>query len=381
MIDPGTYTYYNTCWQADLNPPVFRPGEYSTDIVSGTAIGYLEAASQNDRPFFLGIAPIAPHSQAVFPTPSTYYFDPPVPAKRHEGLFLDAKVPRTSSFNPVQATDELVGAVIDKVTELGIADNTYIIYTSDNGFHIGQHRLQPGKTCMFEEDINVPFFVRGPDIPKNHTVKFATSHTDIAPTIFTLAQIPLRADFDGTPIPLTVSAMAQAAQSPMHDHVTIEYWGAGAGEGIFARNGPNGSFTSWPNNTYKAMRIISPKYDLFYSVWCTNEHELYDMKTDPYQTNNLYDISGSFYGHSIDQVTARLDALLMVLKSCKNKQCTQPWLTIHPGGQVHNLAEALENNFDNFYATQPRISFTKCELGYIPLSEGAMDVVPWHLGD
>lgn len=71
----------------------------------------------------------------------------------------------------------------------------------------------------------------------------------------------------------------------------------------------------------------------------------------------------------------------MVLKSCKNKQCTQPWLTIHPGGQVHNLAEALENNFDNFYATQPRISFTKCELGYIPLSEGAMDVVPWHLGD
>ena len=148
------------------------------------------------------------------------------------------------------------------------------------------------------------------------------------------------------------------------------------------------------------MRIVSPKYDLFYSVWCTNEHELYDMKvgslldqfdwpktdfissqTDPYQTINLYGTASQFQGHPIGQVTSRLDALLMILKTCKAEQCTTPWLTLHPGGQIRNLAEALDSTLDAFYGEEPKVSYTKCELGYIASSEGPMEVVPWHIGD
>jgi len=45
-------------------------------------------------------------------------------------------------------------------------DNTYIIYSSDNGYHIGQHRMAPGKKCVFEENINVPLIIRGPKVAK-----------------------------------------------------------------------------------------------------------------------------------------------------------------------------------------------------------------------
>jgi N-acetylglucosamine-6-sulfatase len=143
----------------------------------------------------------------------------------------------------LQAVDELVDVITDRLEQYNLTENTYIIYTSDNGFHMGQHRMQPGKSCAFEEDVNVPFFIRGPGIPKNHTVEFMTSHTDITPTLFQLAGIQPRDDFDGTPMPVTEWAMDMAKSSPLHDHVAIEYWGDAIGEGAFASTGPNGSYS------------------------------------------------------------------------------------------------------------------------------------------
>ncbi|KEF54620.1 uncharacterized protein A1O9_09062 [Exophiala aquamarina CBS 119918] len=367
-------------------------------------------ASKSNRPFFMGIAPNAPHTEAVI-GPNSLWFDVPKPAKRHENLFLDAKIPRGPSFNPeephgvswvkalpranqtvldyndafyvkrlqtLQAVDELVGALFDKLKILGMDKNTYVIYTSDNGFHMGQHRLKPGKQCAFEEDVNVPFLVSGPGVPKNHTVDFTTSHTDFSATILDLAQIPLREDFDGTPMPLTLPAMKKAAKSTMHDHVSIEYWGIGGEEGALYRGGISASHG---NNTYKGMRIVSPQYDLLYTVWCSHEHELYDMKTDPYQTKNLYGTSVKINGQSIPKVVERLDALLMVMKSCKGKQCTQPWLTLHPGGKVNNLAEALHTRLDSFYGKQVKVTFDECQPGYIISAEGPLDVIPFYVPD
>jgi hypothetical protein len=76
------------------------PGEYSTDIVANAAVGFLdEAIAASDRPFFIGVAPIAPHSETVT-NPRPAKFNPPVPAKRHEHLFQNVTVPRTPNFNP-----------------------------------------------------------------------------------------------------------------------------------------------------------------------------------------------------------------------------------------------------------------------------------------
>jgi arylsulfatase A-like enzyme len=153
-------------------------------------------------------------------------------------------------------------------------ENTYIIYTSDNGYHIGQHRLQPGKECGFEEDINVPLIIRGPKVPQNHVTEVVTTHTDLAPTILNLVggQFPSNASFDGAAIPITQQDML-AADTSRHEHVNVEFWGIAVGEG-----GKLGHDKIFGNNTYKALRIVSKSWNLYYSVWCTNEHELYDMK-------------------------------------------------------------------------------------------------------
>jgi arylsulfatase A-like enzyme len=105
------------------------------------------------------------------------------------------------------------------------------MYTTDNGFHIGQHRLPPGKTCAIEEDINIPFFVRGPGVEKGKTVSFPTTHTDIVPTLFELAGLPLSKEFDGEPIPVTSKMQEDAPQKS--EHVNVEFWGVGIFEGEY----------------------------------------------------------------------------------------------------------------------------------------------------
>lgn len=129
----------------------------------------------------------------------------------------------------LQGVDELVDTLVTRLERSSKLDNTYIIYTSDNGFHIGQHRLPPGKTCSFEEDIRVPLFVRGPDVPEGYVQDSVTTHIDLAPTIFDLAGIPARPDFDGTAIPMNPNFAG-----PRHEHVTVEYWGAAVIEGTFS---------------------------------------------------------------------------------------------------------------------------------------------------
>jgi N-acetylglucosamine-6-sulfatase len=117
--------------------------------------------------------------------------------------------------------------------------------------------------------VNIPFFIRGPGIPKGAVQNIPSSHTDIVPTLFKLAGIPLRDDFDGEPIPVTEEMLSTNEKS---EHVNIEFWGEYLVEGntFFGQS-------YFPNNTYKHVRVIGDDYDLAYAVWCTNEHELYDM--------------------------------------------------------------------------------------------------------
>lgn len=329
-------------------------GQHTADVLAEKALGFLDDAITGGRPFFLAIAPVSPHSN-VDPSDVESKHGPkmtePIPAERHKHLFQDVKVPRTENFNPdtvgwrppearrmkiltfvkpsgvnwisrlpkqnqsnvdyndhfyrsrlraLQTVDELVDDVVARLTESALLDNTYIIYTSDNGYHIGQHRLQPGKECGFEEDIRVPLFIRGPGVPANRIENAVTTHVDLVPTLFEIAGIEQREDFDGTPVPLI-----EDSKSTRHEHVNVEFWGVALPEGEFNTLGKatdqsdadldgvcreiyalhaNYGWILGPdnpavitNNTYKALRIIGDGYDLYYSVWCSNEHELYDL--------------------------------------------------------------------------------------------------------
>jgi arylsulfatase A-like enzyme len=125
----------------------------------------------------------------------------------------------------------MVDKIVKELESLDIMDNTYIIYTSDNGYHIGQHRLPPGKECGFEEDINVPLLIRGPGVPKGVVSNVMTSHTDLAPSIFRMAGIKPRPEFDGLAVPLTEDELKRATQRRA-EHVGIEFWGLAIDEGI-----------------------------------------------------------------------------------------------------------------------------------------------------
>jgi N-acetylglucosamine-6-sulfatase len=81
---------------------------------------------------------------------------------------------------------------------------------------------------------------------------------------------------------------------------------------------------------------------------------------------NAYKIAGRPFKHIVN----RLDALLLVLKSCKGWECIDPWAVLHPRGNIKTLKDALASDFDTFYHEQPKVSYSKCELGYIKDSEG-----------
>lgn len=127
----------------------------------------------------------------------------------------------------LQGVDEIVEQVVEQLEEAGILDDTYIVYSSDNGYHLGQHRLPPGKECGFDEDIRVPLFVRGPGVDADFIEKTVTTHIDLAPTFLKLAGVELRPDFDGTPIPV----QKDDVESKRHEHVAVEYWGIALAEG------------------------------------------------------------------------------------------------------------------------------------------------------
>lgn len=220
-------------------------------------------------------------------------------------MFQDAKVPREANFNPedpsgaswvkdlprlnqteiedgdawyrgrlqsLQAVDEMVDEVFKRLEEHDMLDDTYIIFTSDNGYHISQHRLPPGKSCGYEEDINVPLYIRGPGIPKDHVSEAVTAHIDLLPTFFKMAGISQREDFDGTPIPWSLDGSDEEIKI---EHANIEMWkNSYSINSVPARKR---EIESPGNNTYKSVRLIGQDYSLYYSVWCTNEHEMYDM--------------------------------------------------------------------------------------------------------
>ncbi|ORY55835.1 arylsulfatase precursor [Pseudomassariella vexata] len=408
LIDPQTYWYYNSSMSRNNETYRYLPGNYSTDVVASSALEFLDTAIAADSPFFVGVTPIGPHAE-MQPSASGV-FQLPTPADRHKDLFPNITAPRTASFNKLrsggasylsslpelnateieyidlfyrrriqslQSIDELVESVVTKLSaHPDVLANTYIIYTSDNGFHLGQHRLAPGKTCNIEEDINVPFVVRGPGVAKGATYNYSTTHTDIVPTLFQLANITLHDDFDGEPIPVTTELQQQLTAKS--EHVNVEYWGTGITEGTL----PNWISGVLYNNTYKHVRVIADAYDLSYTVWCTNEHELFDLTTDPFQMTNLYAQSGSISGYNSTKLTARLDALLLTLKSCKGRACSRPWETLHPQGDVASLADAMNAQYDEFYLQQQlKVSFSACADGHLTQFEGALEPVPYGGAD
>ena len=204
--------------------------DYMTDVLSQKADDFIRASTSDSHPFFLYLATYAPH-------------EPATPAPRAANLFSNLIAPRTPSFNEadvsdkppalaadpllnggqianldqlyrdrvrsMQTVDEMLARLINTLQETGQLDNTYIIFTSDNGYHLGQHRLMSGKGTPYEEDIVVPLIVRGPNVQADAALDgYVSGNIDIAPTVADLAGVVPPSYVDGPPssrcLPLNV---------------------------------------------------------------------------------------------------------------------------------------------------------------------------------
>jgi arylsulfatase A-like enzyme len=267
LLDPGMYTYYDSLFyhqqESDHDPPKTIPG-YSTEHIAQWAIHYIDDAVQANRPFFIVAAPIAPH-EATGPDVTS---DFPIPEHKYAHLYPDLGVPRDAlNFNPanrsgvnhiwslellgqenvdfldqyyrhrqraLKSVDVMVERLVQKLDQEGVLGRTYVIYTSDNGYHLGQHRLQGGKKQCFEEDVNVPLVIRGPGIGAGSTINTPTGHVDMAPTILKMAGIGADGNpnwkLDGLAMPLDSSNTGDAQN---REHVNLEYWGTFSQEGKY----------------------------------------------------------------------------------------------------------------------------------------------------
>ncbi|TXT08809.1 hypothetical protein VHUM_02937 [Vanrija humicola] len=418
LVDPYTYDYWNPGFSRDNGPVKVYKNQYSTDILARKSIDYLKRALEFDRPFMLTIAPIAPHSwidskRLGGGKDFSRGFNIPASAPRHANLFATERAPRHESWNPdephgvswvrqlpklnttqeyyldefyrgrlraLQAVDELVERVVEKVEKAGKLDNTYIIYTADNGFAIGSHRRQPGKTLGFEEDIHVPLVIRGPGVKRGFVDKLSSyGIVDLSRTILELAGAKTDHENDGVKINLH-DANATVPDSAHGDarHSITEYWVLGGEEGIYA-TGPK------VNNTYRTLRVHDEvdgrPVTWSYSVWCTGERELYDLVDDPYQVRNLlaplnalgpfpaFDAKGedgrAVLPRSLQRTLHRLDALTLVLKTCLGDTCRRPYAALFPdhAGEVV-LQHALHRRYDGYFESLPKVHFSDCRLGF-----------------
>lgn len=137
--------------------------------------------------------------------------------------------------------------------------------------------------------------------------------------------------------------------------MNVEFWGRCIIEA------PNGRELGMPftNNSYKSLRLIGDKESSWlFTKWCTNDAELYDTAKDPDELHNLAYASDE----RIQRVRARLNAILMVTKSCEQDICRQPWSLFAPpgGAEIASFKQAMKPEFDKYFASFPEVSFKEC---------------------
>ena len=134
----------------------------------------------------------------------------------------------TKRLQTLQSVDDGIEQVYRRLAAAGELDNTYIVFTSDHGYHLGQFGLAKGKSYPFEFDIRVPLVVRGPGVRAGSTSRDAVLNVDLAPTLLELAGLTPPPHMDGrsfVPLLRATDLPAQAARPPWPDTFIVE--GAG----------------------------------------------------------------------------------------------------------------------------------------------------------
>lgn len=296
-----------------------RSTDYSTDVLKQRAVRFIIDQSGKPDPFFMLIATKAVHDEG----------QEAVPAPQYANMFEDVSLPMGPSFNKknekevsnkslkarpihgvtlaqltksyraelqsLQSVDDLVASVVDALKETGKLDDTVIIYTSDNGFMYGEHRLI-GKSSAYEESIKVPLLMRGPGIPKNETRSELVNNLDVVATIAELSGATPRLVVDGR----SLTTLLANANTPWRSAILLE-------SPVSHVQKPRARFTGVRTATRKYV-----KYD-------NGFEELFDLEADPNEIHN--GVANPTYAGDL----AMLRGLDDRLKTCAGPSCFVGW--------------------------------------------------------
>ncbi len=322
--------------------------DYLTDVLARKATDLIRrtAGGPSRQPLFLYLAPYAPHSPAT-------------PAPRHTSAFVEARAPRTTAFDEQDVSDkpgwvralppladretqviddlyrkrlqsmlaveDLLQSLLDALRDAGELERTYLFFFSDNGFHLGQHRLMPGKQTAYEEDVRVPLVIRGPGVPAGVVREHLVINTDLAPTWAELAGARPASFVDGRSIVPLLREDPPAVDRWRHA-VLLEHGmpprrrvapqrspapqRSGAPSGTLEPNDPDRASPAQGIPSYSGIR--TERY--VFIEYADGERELYDLRTDPDELDNV--------ALSADPaLIKRLSDWLAALRSCREATC------------------------------------------------------------
>ncbi|XP_048242352.1 N-acetylglucosamine-6-sulfatase-like isoform X1 [Haliotis rufescens] len=360
----GNSVYYN--YTLSINGTAEKHGDvyerdYLTDVIHRRGQEFLEMQSRDSlSPFFMMLSTPACH-------------DPFTPAPQYNSTFSDARAPRGGSFNlhaedkhwliqqaltpmpddtieyidttfrnrwrTLQSLDDMVEGVVKTLDTKGMLDNTYIFFSSDNGFHLGQFSMPYDKRQAYEFDVKVPLMVRGPGISKDVVISDSVLNIDLAPTFLELAGATPPASMDGMSL-LPILNGTKDPSVPFRVQFLTEHSGVGSdsvpncpqynGQGMMVCK-MHCVCQDSRNNTYTCLRYRSNSVDYKYCEFeddnvstddspteVTMEtkrfQELYDLKKDRYELTNIVH-------QASPEILAVLKTNLNEMKICTGDSC------------------------------------------------------------
>ena len=317
--DPSTYRFYNYTLNENGRLATYGAGaaNYQTDVYGRKTVELIRRLAPATQPFFLSVAFLAPHSGGPRDADDPGNQATPSPAPRHRNRFASEPLPAPPSLNEADVSDKPAGirnrplirparlngirenyqqrlesllAVDEAIRDImaaleasGELSRTLIVFTSDNGFFHGEHRVPDGKVLVYEPSVRVPLILRGPGVPAGVVRPNLVANVDLAATILDVANARPGRRLDGrTLLPFARDGLVRSSRD-----ILLE------------------------TPTYSAIR--TPRY--VFVQHSSGDQELYDLAKDPHQLQSLHADPASA------GLKADLGSRLARLRACAGDSC------------------------------------------------------------
>ena len=291
--DIGASQYYQDFSVSENGDVVEYNGEksiFGADLITRKAVDYI--AEKRDEPFMLTMAYYNPHSpyfwaerdDPQFRSNAALQAEPYRPPNFMEEDVSD-KPQYLQDLNPISvekidisykqilrsllSVDDGVASVLNALDKTGLSEKTIIFFITDNGLTVGDHRFGLTKNCAYEACARIPFIVYSPSIFPARTDDHIVANIDLAPTFVELSGAVIPDNVNG----ISLVPLLKDSNAEWRDAILIEHWPTEDGVG-----------SKIPE--FYAVRTAAWKY----VEYSTGEKELYDLKNDPYELENIADL-------------------------------------------------------------------------------------------